>query len=148
MKRFLVRARRGTSLIEILVAMVILLVGIYSLVQLFPSGFSLIIYGRNVTQAHALASGMLEDWRVRHDTLPDAVIALNPVTLNPELPPSEELLPFRQLPVGRRTLASLTSTRCATNWVRLRRSPRRRLALLTCRPTARLDNGFPFRYTS
>ena len=41
MKRSMCRAHRGISLVEVLVAMVILLVGIYSLVRLFPSGLTL-----------------------------------------------------------------------------------------------------------
>jgi hypothetical protein len=96
MKRFVYRAHRGSSLVEILVAMVILLVGIYSLVRLFPSGFTTILYGRNVSTAQALARGMLEQARVQASTMPDGIIAMNPVTgtAYPMLPVADELLRF------------------------------------------------------
>src|SRR5438046_6867942 len=97
MKRFLYRAHRGATLVEILVAMVILLVGIYSLVRLFPSGFTTIIYGRNVSMAQALTRGMLDVWRVRYDELPKAVIAVDPTTRAavPQLAVDQELTAYQ-----------------------------------------------------
>jgi len=97
MKRFVYRAHRGVSLVEVLVAMVILLVGIYSLVRLFPSGFTTILYGRNVTMATALARGMVEEARVRANDLPEGVIAFNPITkvAFSMLPVDQELTPYQ-----------------------------------------------------
>lgn len=100
MKRFVNRAHRGVSLVEVLVAMVILLVGIYSLVRLFPSGFTTILYGRNVTQATALTKAMIEQARVRVNELPDGVAAFDPMrrTLFPMLAVDQELTPFQPDP--------------------------------------------------
>jgi prepilin-type N-terminal cleavage/methylation domain-containing protein len=97
MKRFTYRAHRGVSLVEVLVAMVILLIGIYSLVQLFPSGFTSILYGRNVSLANALTNGLIQSARVRAGELPDAVIAFDPVTQAafPNLAIDQELTPYQ-----------------------------------------------------
>src|SRR5436190_24073695 len=82
------RVHRGTSLVEVLIAMVILLLGIFSLVRLFPTGFTTILYGRSVSMANALMHGMVERAASNEQNLPDAVIAFNPVTLTnfPSLP--------------------------------------------------------------
>src|SRR5437588_12779928 len=87
------RLRRGASLVEVLVAMVVLLFGILALVRLFPAGFTSIIYGRNVSEAQMLTRGILEEARVRSDQLPDAVLAMNPLTATsyPSLPVDAEL---------------------------------------------------------
>src|SRR2546428_4306818 len=77
------RARRGTTLVEILVAMVILLLGIFSLVQLFPTGFTSILYGRSVSQAQALTNGMVQAARLNASELPDLVEVVNPITGKP-----------------------------------------------------------------
>jgi prepilin-type N-terminal cleavage/methylation domain-containing protein len=96
MKRTVYRAHRGVSLIEVLVAMVILLIGIYSLVRLFPSGFTTILYGRNVSQATALTNGMLQQARVRVNELPEGILAFDPEsrTVVPNLPIDQELTAY------------------------------------------------------
>jgi hypothetical protein len=88
----------GTSLVEILVAMVILLIGIYSIVRLFPTGFTTILYGRHVSQATALARGMVETQRVRAENLPEGVLAINPLNGSafPMMPVQEELALFQR----------------------------------------------------
>lgn len=102
MRRFLYRARRGTSLVEILVAMVILLIGIYSLVRLFPAGFTMILYGKNVSQAQTLTRGMVEAAKLRYDQLPNGILAMDPIRQSayPELPVDQELMGFQPDPKG------------------------------------------------
>lgn len=65
---------RGTSLIEVLVALVIFVVGILSVVRMFPGGFLTIKHSENVTQADRLAQAELERWRNRAANLPAAIL--------------------------------------------------------------------------
>ena len=60
--------------------MVILLFGIFSLVRLFPTGFTTILYGRYVSMAQALAHAMQERAWSSAQNLPDVVMAFNPLT--------------------------------------------------------------------
>ncbi|MBI3721717.1 MAG: hypothetical protein HY248_04115, partial [Fimbriimonas ginsengisoli] len=90
----------GTSLVEILVVLVILVIGIFSLVRLFPVGFSSILYGENVTRGSALTKSELERLRSASINLPDAIGPINPVngTVDVALDPGAELLPFQPDP--------------------------------------------------
>jgi hypothetical protein len=91
----LYRARRGTSLVEILVAMLVLLLGIFTLVRLFPTGFTSILYGRNVSMAQALTSGVIQAARTNAGKLPDDVEAIGPNGLPfPSLDPTQELTQY------------------------------------------------------
>src|SRR2546425_5132274 len=96
MKRLCFKLRRGTSLVEILAAMAILLLGILAIIQVFPGGFTSILYGRSVSQAQMLTRGMVEAQRVRFAEMPDGVIAMDPVTgaPNPLLAVKENLLDY------------------------------------------------------
>src|SRR5438067_5568768 len=77
--------------------MVILLFGIFSLVRLFPAGFTTILYGRNVSMAQALAHAMQERAWSSAQNLPDVVMAFNPLTgtTYPSLPIADELTIFQ-----------------------------------------------------
>jgi type II secretory pathway pseudopilin PulG len=100
MSRLGLRARRGISLVEVLVAMTILLIGIFALVRVFPYGFTSILYGRNVSMAQALARGVIEVARAQAEQMPEAVVAFNPITLTvfPNLPVNQELTPYQPNP--------------------------------------------------
>jgi len=62
--------KRGTTLIEILVTLVIIAIGIFSVVQLFSGGFVVLKRGENTTFAARLAEKEFERLRSRSDCLP------------------------------------------------------------------------------
>lgn len=67
--------RRGMSLIELLVVMVILTIGIFAIIQIFPQGFRFINHARNVTLAGRLAQGEVERLKGAAANLPDGIEA-------------------------------------------------------------------------
>ena len=66
-------SRRGTSLVEVLVALVLLVIGIYSIARLFPGGFFSLRSAENDTFADRLAQGQLEQLKQNNNFLLDAV---------------------------------------------------------------------------
>ncbi|MCX8053906.1 MAG: hypothetical protein N3B12_08865 [Armatimonadetes bacterium] len=66
-------SRKGTSLVEILVVMVVLLVGIMTVVQMFPTGFGVIKAAESRTIATRLAQQELERWKNAAANLPDGI---------------------------------------------------------------------------
>src|SRR5262245_11096285 len=66
----------GTSIVEILVAMVILVIGIFGIIRVFPTGFGVMHYGEHVSQGTKLANAVLEQARSNAQNLPDAVVPL------------------------------------------------------------------------
>jgi hypothetical protein len=86
------------SLVEILVVLVILVIGIFSLVRLFPPGFGFILYGKNVTQGSTLARSELERLRTAAAHLPDGIGPIHPEigTVDYLLDPIRELDPFHR----------------------------------------------------
>jgi hypothetical protein len=95
--RRLRNTHRGASLVEVLVAMVVLLLGILGLVRVFPTGFTTILYGRNVSQATVLANRMLQNAEVHAANMPDVVESFDPnlKVANPALPVGNELLAYQ-----------------------------------------------------
>jgi hypothetical protein len=88
-------------LVEIMVAMLVLLFGIFTLVRLFPTGFTSILYGRNVSQAHALTQGVIQAARSHYADLPDTVEAIDPGGLPfPSLAVAEELTQYPPAPAN------------------------------------------------
>jgi prepilin-type N-terminal cleavage/methylation domain-containing protein len=69
--------RSGFSLIEILVVLVILLIGILTILRLFPGGFLTIRRTGEITAAEALANQMLASMKEAQG-LPDSIIAVVP----------------------------------------------------------------------
>lgn len=94
------RFHAGTSLVEILVALVVLVIGIFSLVRLFPLGFGSILYGENVTRGDALTRSELERVRAAAQNLPDGIAPITPETglVDLRLPKEEELAPWQPNP--------------------------------------------------
>jgi hypothetical protein len=90
------RRRRGTSLVEILVALVVLVIGIFSLVRLFPIGFGTILYGEGVTRGNALARAELERVRAAAGNMADGVVPIDPETgrVDVTLQKGIEFLPY------------------------------------------------------
>jgi prepilin-type N-terminal cleavage/methylation domain-containing protein len=70
-----VRGARGFTLVELLVALVVLLIGIYAMMRIFPRGFSAIEVSRQRTTAAQIAEAELERWRLHPESLPDAIVA-------------------------------------------------------------------------
>ncbi len=68
-------ALRGFTLIEILVALVVLMIGIYAMLRIFPRGFSAIELSQQQTTAAQLAETELARWRLHPESLPDAIVA-------------------------------------------------------------------------
>ncbi len=69
------RPAGGFTLVELLVAVVVLMIGIYAMMRIFPGGFSAIEAGHHRTVAAQLAEAELARWRLDPDTLPDAIVA-------------------------------------------------------------------------
>ncbi|MFZ4506297.1 MAG: hypothetical protein ACOYON_01200 [Fimbriimonas sp.] len=70
------RQSLGTTLIEVLVAIVVLLVGILAVVQIFPGGFRILSYARSNAVATQLARDEIERIKSRPDQLPEEILPL------------------------------------------------------------------------
>ncbi len=85
------RIRRGMSLVEILVVLVILVIGIFAITRLFPQGFANLNFTAARTQATATAK-LFEDYLAKNrENLPDAIVAVDRATglLRTDLSPAE-----------------------------------------------------------
>jgi prepilin-type N-terminal cleavage/methylation domain-containing protein len=69
------RVPRGFTLIEILITLVVLVIGIYAMLRVFPRGFSAIEMSEQRTIASQLAEAELARWKLHPEALPDAVVA-------------------------------------------------------------------------
>jgi hypothetical protein len=71
------RRTRGQafSLVEVLIALVVLMVGIYAMLRIFPRGYRAVELTEQRTTAALLAEAELNRWRLQPDALPDAVVA-------------------------------------------------------------------------
>jgi hypothetical protein len=87
--------------VEILVALVVLVIGIFSLVRLFPLGFGSILYGEGVTRGNALTRAELERVRAQAANMPDGIAPLHPQLgiVDVALEKGAELLPYPNPPV-------------------------------------------------
>ncbi|MHB0999320.1 MAG: type IV pilus modification PilV family protein [Armatimonadota bacterium] len=70
--------KNGTSIIEVLVAMVIFVVGILYVIRMFPGGFSSIKQTENSTVANRLAQSEIERWKSRAENLPSGILPIDP----------------------------------------------------------------------
>ena len=71
------RFRRGTTLVEVLVVIVVFLIGILAIAQIFPGGIKILVRTRNVSMAQALARAEIESLKSNPGLVPEAVL---PVT--------------------------------------------------------------------
>jgi len=69
--------RKGTSLVEILVVMVVLLVGIMTVIQMFPTGFRVVRTAESQTIATRLAQQELERWKSMSANLPVGILPID-----------------------------------------------------------------------
>ncbi|MHB9037591.1 MAG: hypothetical protein ACYC64_13065 [Armatimonadota bacterium] len=68
--------KRGTSLVEILVVMVVLLVGIMTVIQMFPTGFGVVKAAESRTIAARLGQQELERWKTMSANLPQGFLPI------------------------------------------------------------------------
>jgi len=89
-QRMQATARSGFSLIEIMVVMIILLIGIFAVVRLFPQGFAAIARTGDMGIATAEAQQQI-DTQKNQLALPDAIVAINPLTglIDPTVLPTD-----------------------------------------------------------
>jgi type II secretory pathway pseudopilin PulG len=69
--------RKGTTLVEILVVMLILLVGIMTVIQMFPTGFRVVRAAESQTIATKLAQAEVERWKNMPGNLPDGILPID-----------------------------------------------------------------------
>ncbi|MGB9608037.1 MAG: type IV pilus modification PilV family protein, partial [bacterium] len=70
--------RKGVTLLEMLVAIAVFVVGIAFVLRVFPAGLKGIRYGEQVTLASSLAKTELSSLTANPSDLPDAIAATNP----------------------------------------------------------------------
>lgn len=87
----LLNNRKGTSLAEILVVMVILLIGIMYVVTMFPAGFHVVLAAESQTIATKLAQAEIERWKNMPGNLPDGILPLA-VGYGTDLNPDSDVL--------------------------------------------------------
>ena len=73
---------RGTSLVEVLVALTIFVVGILTVVRMFPPGFRVVKQSESVTLANRLAQSELERLKGTSANLPVGILARDPSVLD------------------------------------------------------------------
>lgn len=72
-----IKTNRGTSLVEVLVVMIVLVTGILTIVRLYPSGFRSVRHAESVTLAGRLAQFEIERWKNNAENLPDGVLPID-----------------------------------------------------------------------
>ncbi|MCC6484096.1 MAG: prepilin-type N-terminal cleavage/methylation domain-containing protein [Armatimonadetes bacterium] len=82
----LLKNRRGTSLIEVLVTLVIIAVGILSVSRMFSGGYVVLRRGENYTFASRLAEKEFERLRARSDTMPSGLTTVTGINTVPGPP--------------------------------------------------------------
>ncbi len=65
----------GFTIVELLVALVVLMIGIWAMMRIFPRGFSAVEVSQQRTTAAQLAEAELARWRLHPESLPDAIVA-------------------------------------------------------------------------
>jgi len=101
------RSIAGLTLIEVLVATVILAIGILVVLKIFPVGFGTIDISHQRTVATALASNEIERYKQYADDmylLPDAIIATDPSIIETELVPLVDYNPNSVVPAEQTNL--------------------------------------------
>ncbi len=92
------RRQAGTSLVEILVVIVILLIGILAVVQIFPRGFQLLLTTRNNSVATALGREAIERLKGNPELIPDEVVPVAYINGVPTVDPTVD--PLSLAPLG------------------------------------------------
>jgi prepilin-type N-terminal cleavage/methylation domain-containing protein len=69
------RRARGFTLVELLITLVVLLIGVYAMLRIFPRGYTAIEVAQQRTTAAELAEAEIARWKLHPESLPDAVVA-------------------------------------------------------------------------
>jgi prepilin-type N-terminal cleavage/methylation domain-containing protein len=69
------RGARGFTVIEVLVALVVLLIGVYAMIRIFPRSYTAVEASQMRTTASQLAEAELAYWKLHPESLPDQVVA-------------------------------------------------------------------------
>lgn len=72
------RSVRGASLVEVLTALVVVLLGVTAVISIFPKGIGTIQAGADITVANRLAQSELDRVRGRAINLPEGILAVDP----------------------------------------------------------------------
>lgn len=83
------RRRRGASLIEVLVVLVVILIGVSAVVRIFPIGLGTLRQSENRTLASRLASQMMEQVKADEANLPAGVLYAFPTGNGMNIPAQE-----------------------------------------------------------
>ena len=70
-------SKKGTSLVEILVVMVVLLVGIMTIIQMFPTGFRVVRAGESRTIATKFSGREIERWKNMASNVPEGILPID-----------------------------------------------------------------------
>ncbi|MGV3719461.1 MAG: hypothetical protein ACO1SX_01015, partial [Actinomycetota bacterium] len=94
--------RRGVSLVEVLVVLVVLIIGFAAMARLFPEGFASLGFTANATQAQAWMKFNEDRLRQAQENLPDAVVGIDPNTglIRASITPQDLNTAFRQYPIS------------------------------------------------
>jgi prepilin-type N-terminal cleavage/methylation domain-containing protein len=68
-------SRQGFTLAEVLIALVVLLLGVYAMMSIFPRGYTAVAESQSRTTATQLAEAELARWKLDPDSLPDQIVA-------------------------------------------------------------------------
>jgi hypothetical protein len=94
--------RRGVSLVEVLVVLVVLIIGFAAMARLFPEGFANLGYTANATQAIGAEKRNEEELTQHRENVPDAIVGIDPNTMliRTGLTPNDFLAAFRYFNIG------------------------------------------------
>ena len=94
--------RRGVSLVEVLVVLVVLIVGFAAMARLFPEGFANLGYTANATQAVGALTRNEQELTERRENLPDAIVGIDPNTgfIRTSITPNDFLTAFRHFSIS------------------------------------------------
>jgi prepilin-type N-terminal cleavage/methylation domain-containing protein len=71
------KQNKGFSLVEVLIALLVFLVGLMGIIRVFPGGFAALTTSQNATLAHRLAQAQVERLQARSSNLPWAIVAMD-----------------------------------------------------------------------
>lgn len=98
-----VRSRRGFSLTEILIVLVLLVIGLFAIIRLMPQGLVTLNQAANVTLAGALAKANEERLLARQENLPGGIVSIDPVSglITPGVGPMDlqQTYPYLENPI-------------------------------------------------
>ncbi len=71
------RRRRGFTLVEVLVAVIILLIGVVAALRIFPPGFRMFQESNDTSRAVSIMQGQIAEFQNHPESLPDAILPVD-----------------------------------------------------------------------